>query len=506
MACQVVPAPRVAEDRGEALRRAFLEAIRSEAVALEGLASKAAPEEAARLRAWIPAELPADEERFVPLPEFVPKGEGEARDDAGGKIRKATAARLRELAREAADRGVERYGLAALCLREAVEREPNDAETRRLLGYAACEAGWATPHAAENRAAGMVLDPVFGWVPGDWVPHLRQGELPGIIVSGRPVPWLPAAEADALRADFSRRPWQITTEHFELRTNVPLAEAIQFGRRLEALHDLFFTLFGDLIDPKMLPLAQRFRDARSEATATKTRHQVWYFASKEEYVSLFRERFRQDESVSLGYYMPSSEAARFRVPPRSYFYRDAGAGQGGDMLATLFHEASHQLLFENAGASAYARNIGHYWVWEGLGAYFETVSPQGDGSYLLGRLDGSPLARARTEQLRQALEGRVSFFGIEELTEMGQARYRNEELVTTHYAEGMALAVFLMHHDHGRHRAGFLAYVRDAYEGRFRRGGSGVPLAERLGVPARELDLAFRAFVRGQPEGALATP
>jgi hypothetical protein len=496
LAGQVVPPPRSGADRAGPVRDAVRAVLKAEADAIEGLAAKAGtPDEAARLRALVGPGLPPGEERFVPLAEYVPKGAAPALPEAARQVRAESAARLRELARRAASPEVERFGLAAECLRAALDRDPDDRETRRLLGYVATEdGGWATPHAAENRRAGMVLHPVFGWVPGDWPAHLERGELPGIVAPGRAVPWLPAAEADALRADFARRPWQITTEHFELRTNVPLAEAIRFGRRLEDLHDLFFTLFADLIEPGRLPLARRFRDPEAWATAGKKRHPVWYFASQAEYLALFRERFGRDEADSLGYFMPASEAARFRQPPRSYFFRDEG--QGGDTLATLLHEASHQILFEEAGPSAYTRNIGHYWVWEGLGAYFEAIAPQQDGSYLLGRLDGSPLSTKRAEKLRKELEGRVNFLGIDELTGMGLARYRNDEVVRSYYGEGMALVVFLMHADRARYRDGFLDYVLDAYRGRFRTGGPGRPLADRLGVPVRELDLAFRAFVR----------
>ena len=40
---------------------------------------------------------------------------------------------------------------------------------------------------------------------------------------------------------------EFATEHFEIQTNVTLAEAITFGRRLEAFHDLFMTLFADIL-------------------------------------------------------------------------------------------------------------------------------------------------------------------------------------------------------------------------------------------------------------------
>ena len=64
--------------------------------------------------------------------------------------------------------------------------------------------------------------------------------------------WLSAAEADGLRANWSP-PWYINTEHFEIQTNVTLAEAISFGRRLEAFHDVFMALLADILPATNLP-------------------------------------------------------------------------------------------------------------------------------------------------------------------------------------------------------------------------------------------------------------
>ena len=93
------------------------------------------------------------------------------------------------------------------------------------------------------------------------------------------------AEADRLRADWNQ-PWTFTTEHFEIQTNVPLAEAITFGRRLEAFHDLFMTLLADILGENV-PLIRRFKDPKLTAdgqSATKL-HQVYYFGSKDEFVA-----------------------------------------------------------------------------------------------------------------------------------------------------------------------------------------------------------------------------
>ena len=128
-----------------------------------------------------------------------------------------------------------------------LERDPDHKEARRLLGYVPHDGGWATPFAVQ-RAQEEQRQP----------PDLRLGarrlgaasgprRASGAVAKGpERLEWLPVAEADRLRADWNP-PWKVTTEHFEIQTNVPLAEAITFGRRLEAFHDLFMTLLADIL-------------------------------------------------------------------------------------------------------------------------------------------------------------------------------------------------------------------------------------------------------------------
>ena len=84
------------------------------------------------------------------------------------------------------------------------------------------------------------------------------------------------------RANWSP-PWYINTEHFEIQTNVTLAEAISFGRRLEAFHDLFMALLADILGEN-LPLARRFKDPSMTGEPGYKPHSVYYFGSKSEYV------------------------------------------------------------------------------------------------------------------------------------------------------------------------------------------------------------------------------
>src|SRR5262249_19887737 len=150
-----------------------------------------------------------------------------------------------------------------------------------------------------------------------------------------------------------------------------------------------FALMADVLG-EQLPLARRFRSPSLSADASYRSHQVYYFATKEEYVEHLRSSTGADIDQSLGDYNPPRPGHGHRAA--AYFFRDKG-GQL-PVTATLYHEVSHQLLFETAGPNAYTRNAGNYWVFEGLGTYFETVTPQPDGSLEVGGPVGERLAAA----------------------------------------------------------------------------------------------------------------
>lgn len=505
-----VPVPGAINEAPAILRANFQEILDQEAERLAervGTLMRDGQINAAReVRLWIPSVHPVDGPiRFQPLPEVVPAPARPATQDPEAlAIRIATAGTLFDLAKQAAAPGEgQNFALADCCLRAVLDREPDHAESRRLLGFVAFEGGWATSFAAGLLKQAMVLHPKFGWVPDDWKPRLDRGELPGTkFVKGKPTEWLPADQADALRSGWNssqdrfQQPWRITTEHFEIQTNVPLSEAILFGRRLEQLHEVFFSMFADLIVRDRLPLARRFANTDAKPGKPTLKHAVWYFAERSQYIAYLRSKFHRDESLSLGFYMDPREARSRGTTPGSYFYRDANSPI--DVESTLYHEASHQLLFETAGPAGYDRNQGNYWVWEGLGTYFETLAPQTDGSILIGGLVGPRIreARRRIVQDNDAVP-------IADLTALNQDRFLNDDnghAVYFYYAESMALTLFLMHHDQGRYRDRFLDYVRDAYRGRLRRNSPAPSLEDRLGVSYHELDAQLRAYLKSAKE------
>ena len=221
-------------------------------------------------------------------------------------------------------------------------------------GFVPHQGGWATPVRRQEARRRVRLRPDLRLGQGATGSRTSgAGELPDR-ASKR---WLPAAEADALRRDWATR-WEISTEHFRISTNVPLDEAISFGRKLEDLHQLFFALMADVIGPDRLPLAQRFREARPQADRRDD--------PRKPLPGLLLRDPRRIRPVPRpvpgrrgegqpGDLRPAARSRR-QFGGISYFFNDVG-GQL-DVTSTLYHEASHQLLFESAGPDDYARNVG----------------------------------------------------------------------------------------------------------------------------------------------------
>jgi hypothetical protein len=491
-----VPAPAPSPDVARELEAARRAIIARDAAELKGLCERLLQhgdlEAAAQVKTRLPrTPAPDGPTRLVPLPEVVgPSAAGQPAAEWRTKLtemQSRVAGELFALAQRAAKAKPPRYALASTCLRGVVERQPDHREARRLLGYVPHQGGWATPFAVRQEEKGLVNHPVFGWVPADWVPHLDRGELPAPLASRQNKPrWLPAAEADRLRADWTN-PWQISTEHFDIHADVALADAISFGRRLEAFHDLFMTVMADVLGEN-LPLIRRFKDpaVAGDGPVRSRPHQVYYFRSKDEYIEHLVPKQGPEIAKTLGFYDPPKSGRSGRAP--AYFFHDPG-GQL-PVTDTLYHEVSHQLLFETAGPNAYTRNAGNYWVFEGLGTYFETVSPQPDGSLEVGGFVGR-----RLEEAAKSLVDRGRVIPLAHFVELDQNAFNRADRIYLHYQEAIALAVFLMQWHDGFYRDAFLDYVRDAYRGRIKR-ATGRSLQDRLGEPYATLESQFLAFLK----------
>jgi hypothetical protein len=251
-----------------------------------------------------------------------------------------------------------------------------------------------------------------------------------------------------------------------------------------------------------LPLVRRLKDPSMTGEPASKPHLVYYFATRDEYVDYLSARYtRKIATGSLGFYDPPKPGKGSRAP--AYFFRDPN-GQI-PVMATLSHEVSHQLLFETAGLNAYNKNVGNYWVFEGLGTYFETVSSQSDGSLEVGGLVG-----VRIQEAIKSLVGQGRAIPLDEFVAQGENAFMQDDPdIYLRYQQAMALAVFLMQWHDGTYRDAFLDYVRDAYRGRIK--GSARKLDDRLGQPYSTLDAQLLSFLKGvtrqqEPEPAVVRP
>ncbi len=497
---QQVPPPDAARKESASLREESAAILEREAAEVKALADRLASRGdrlgAEAVRGTLPPPTMTDEgaSRFQTLPPIVgARSPGLANIGVAGKtasgwksdreaIRATSAAKFFELATKAAT--ARQYSLADSCLRKVIVRQPEHAEARRLLGFVPFEGGWATPYAVAQLKAGKTLHPTYGWVKASWVPHLEAGELPSRagLSQGREV-WVAADLADAERSDWASA-WEIDTEHFLIRSNVPLSEAIDFGRHLETLNQLFESLLADVIGDAS-PLAQRFRSRTMVGERPDERHKVAYFASRDQFVENLRAR-RPDIGESLGIYLPADRGRR----GQAYFFRDK-AGQI-DVTATLYHEVSHQLLFESgiAGPNVYKKNVGNFWVFEGLGTYFETFAIGDDGAVEIGGMVGPRLAAARRNLvMKERIVPLKTFVNYNEAGFMGGD-------VFLHYQQAIALTTFLMQARGGAYREGFLDYVKAACQGHLKGGVSGKPLDVRVGKPYADIEAELLTYLK----------
>lgn len=495
-----VPPPNAAAMVSEALHAKYRSALDGETRQLEAIAKKLAAEDknapVSEIRKLIPPAPSTDGLiRFDPLAEVVvgkvkgfasvPDGSGRSWRGEVDATRKQTAKDLFELAKRAATSNPRHYALAEACLRDVIARDPNHPEARRLLGFVPYEEGWATPFAIGRIKAGMTSHPVFGWVNAAWVPHLEKGELPARgELSGKET-WLPSEQADAQRREFSQG-WEISTEHFKIKTNVPLSEAITFGKSLETLHEVFESLFADVIGENS-SLARRFKNPSTVGEIAAEPHFVSYFATRDEYIAHVRPLQGDGVEESLGIYLRAQKGRGRRG--HAYFFRDLN-GQL-DVTATLHHEVSHQLLFESgvAGPNDYLKNVGNYWVFEGLGTFFETLNLSKPDHVEIGGLVGPRLAEAR-KNFREvgSLVPLAAFIRFDRDHFDGGDIFKN-------YQQANALATFLICAHDGAYREGFLDYVRDACKGALKR-TTGKSLEDRVDRSSAELERELIDYLR----------
>jgi hypothetical protein len=259
---------------------------------------------------------------------------------------------------------------------------------------------------------------------------------------------IPFEEVQKRHADWGNA-WELSSLHYDLRTDVPLGRALALLRDLEWFYLTFFAQYGE-------PLHLDDRPERLIAHVYRDRSKV---------------------PVPAG-----SVGAYFDQQARTLFSGFDGGRVEGFPYA-IDHEATHQVFFHTLRFRATGGTV-PAWLDEGLAEYMRTIiargKPGSEPKVEPGKRDEGRLRAARQGR-DYRLERVLTFESNDFMATSGQ-----EEK----YAVSYALVWFLQNGDNGRWRPKFFDFAREAYAGK----GQSSTFKKVMG-DLDALKQAFEAFV-----------
>ncbi len=402
-------------------------------------------------------------------------------------LRRRQADALFELAHDAAQAG--QLSLAFQWATEAVRENPDHADARRVLGYEQHAGRWLTGYGIRMAETGKTWSPKFGWLTEQDIPRYESGER---LAGSR---WRPAEE-DAARRQHIKNGWQVRTDHFLVTTNHSLEAAAELAARLERLHQVWRQLFAGfyLTENEVRRVFAGERPPRRQVRPFR----VYYHQDRDQYAAALRRR-QPRIAETLGIYFDADREAHFFAASVATGGSAVGSSGGEPpgtarrVVATLYHEAVHQLFQESKSSARKIAETANFWVVEGVATYFETLTEHADdaaglyytaGEAAAGRL---PAARARLAD--------GFYVPLAELTRLGKDELQRHPELAKLYSQSAGLAAFFMDGDGGRYREALVHYLEAVYAGR----DTAESLADAAGSGYQELDTQYRGYIQSLP-------
>jgi hypothetical protein len=381
---------------------------------------------------------------------------------------------LFELAKEAATAG--QSSLAFQWTAETLRENPDHADARRVLGYVERDGKWLTPYGMKMRDAGKIWDPQKGWIVANPVGTT-----------------IPESRIDASRHADIKNGWQVRTDHFFVTTNHSLAAGAELAGRLERLYQIWRQLFAGFYysEQEVKGLFGGERIARVSVRQFK----VFYHRNRDDYVNNLSRR-QPMIADTLGIYFDTNSEGHFFADDKSAenaASSDTAGAATNATVATLYHEAVHQLFQESKPAARRIGEVGNFWVIEGVATYFETLTEHNDPKtglyYTIGELSAGRLPKAR-EKLHDNY-----YVPLADLTKLTKYEMQRRDDVAKVYSQSSGLAAFLLNGAEGRYREPLVRYLQAVYT----RHDNDQTLAEATGSSYPELDAAYHRFMESLP-------
>ncbi|MBA3312645.1 MAG: DUF1570 domain-containing protein [Planctomycetaceae bacterium] len=427
--------------RHATLRRDYAETLASLAHDLEAVGAIDAAGEAWKLavppnpREIVVTRLPSQVQPEVP--HDVPAEERALRLKLR-KAREQQSTELYQLSRQALSPPTRSVQLAFELLRESAVQNPDNAIARKVLGFVRAGDEWLTPFERRKRQAGEVWHDRYGWLPKDHVQRYEAGERN---YEGR---WITAENEAELRRDFDNC-WEVRTEHYLVKTNHSLERGVEVASRLEVFHDFFMETFaGFFSGPE--DLKSLFGGGTSRATS-RSPYEIHYYRDRNEYNQKLVVEFPVI-GITNGLYFTKDRVA--------YFFHDPTL----TLDDTLYHEATHQLMYECLPRQREVATQAHFWVIEGIACYMESFRP-GEGLVSLGNVNHD---RIRAAQYRYE-DGYYVPLGQFAAKGLHQFQSEPSNVLQKNYSQAAGLSHFFMHYDDGRYRDALVEHLSQLYHG-----------------------------------------
>ncbi|NQV29010.1 MAG: DUF1570 domain-containing protein [Rhodopirellula sp.] len=340
---------------------------------------------------------------------------------------------------------------------------------RTLLGYEQYGDQWVTPFAARKLRDRFVWHDQFGWLPATHVDRYEKGER---FFRNR---WYTAQKEAELRREWVHA-WEIETDNYLLKTNVGLEEGVALARKLEVFHDWFQRAFPAFFNtPAQLKVL--FGSSTGRRSSKRSHYVVHYYRSKDEYVRRLIAKNPQI-AISNGIYSPDEHISHFFVDPNS------------DIESTVYHEATHQILYELDPKPRRIADNEHFWIVEGFACYIESFRPLENGVSI-----GNP-DYVRFYFAKQNLVKDGFFVPLDRFASLSKNAYQDPHQISQRYSQASGVVHFYMHFESGRYRDAlidhFAALYRPIAPG-FRIGG----MDQFTGVDYSVLSRQYRDYISG---------
>jgi hypothetical protein len=211
-------------------------------------------------------------------------------------------------------------------------------------------------------------------------------------------------------------------------------------------------------------------------------YDVDYFRTRKEYGDRLRTKIAQIDMTN-GVYLTGDRIAYFFFNPDQH------------EQDTIFHEATHQLFYENMKVERMVALDANFWIVEGIACYMESYHAEKGQSSV-----GDP-HHIRIQNARERCVLDNYYVPLEKFAALGMNDFQKSPDIRKYYSQAAGLAHFFLHYGSGRYRDALIEHLAEIYRTNGRQRAQVKGLDELTGVSYTELDRQYVEYMHSLPGG-----